>query len=228
MGAEADLVVVDGEVDEAAPELEEFFVLVPVALVLLNRIGHRLLGEAVLELEGGDGQAVDEEAEIEGELPVVVAVPELARDAEPVQAVEGRGLVVAGRGGAVEEVEVVGAVVDPVPEHVDGAAARDLAVEAGEELTPGGAVQVEVEQLGGFGLGCAEEGREVGEVDAELAVVVFGVAWEPSDAVARGTFARCGRRSRVTVRGADQRLADEGFQSAFSGVGGHAIAPPSS
>ena len=128
VGAEADLVVVDGEVDEAAPELEEFFVLVAVAFVLLNRIGHRLLGEAVLELEGGDGQPVDEEAEVEGELGVAGAVPELAGDAEAVQAIEGRGLVVAGGGGAVEEVEVVGAVVDPVPEHVDGAAPRDLAM----------------------------------------------------------------------------------------------------
>ena len=144
MGAEADLVVVDGEVDEAAPELEQFFLRVAVAPVLLNRVGHRLLGEAVLELEGGDGQAVDEEAEVEGKLGVVAAVAELARDAEPVQVVEGRCLLVAGRGGAVEEVEVVGAVVDAASQHLDSAAPRDLALEAGEELPARGAVLVEV------------------------------------------------------------------------------------
>ena len=108
VGTEADLVVVDGEVYEASPELKQPLLRVAVAPVLLDRIGHGLLGEAVLELEGGDGQAVDEEAEVEGELGVAGAVPELAGDAEAVQVVEGRGLCVAWGGCAVEEVEVVG------------------------------------------------------------------------------------------------------------------------
>ena len=87
-GAEAHLVVVDGEVDEAASELEELLARVAVALVLLDRVLHRLLGKAVLELEGGDGQAVDEEAQVEGKLDVAAAVPELSSDAKAVQRVE--------------------------------------------------------------------------------------------------------------------------------------------
>ena len=60
MGTELHLVVVDGEVEQAAAKLEEFLTGVPVALVLLDGIIHRLFGQAVLQLECGDGQAVDE------------------------------------------------------------------------------------------------------------------------------------------------------------------------
>ena len=84
IGTEAHLVVVDGEVYEAASELEQLLTRVAVALVLLDRVLHRLLGEAVLELEGGDRQAVDEEAQVEGKLGVVAAVPKLSCDAETV------------------------------------------------------------------------------------------------------------------------------------------------
>ena len=58
--------VVHGKMNDAATELEEQLTRVAVALVLLDGVVHRLLGEAVLELEGGDGQAVDEQAQVEG------------------------------------------------------------------------------------------------------------------------------------------------------------------
>lgn len=53
------------EVRHAAPELEEALARVAVAQVLLDGVGDRLLGQAVLQLEGGHGQAVDEEAHVE-------------------------------------------------------------------------------------------------------------------------------------------------------------------
>ena len=84
MGTEAHLVVVDREVDEATAKLEELLAGVPVALVLLDGVIHRLLGQAVLQLECGDWQAVDEEAQVEGKLPLVPAVAELPRHAEAV------------------------------------------------------------------------------------------------------------------------------------------------
>ena len=74
--------------------------------------------------------------------------------------------------GAVEEVEIVGAVLDAVAEDFDGAAFGDLALEAGEELAAGGAVFVEAEGGGCVGLGGVEERAELDEVDAVLAVVV--------------------------------------------------------
>ena len=84
LGTEAHLVVVHRKVRHAAAELEEQLARIAVALVLLDRILDSLLGEAVLELEGRDRQAVDEEAEIEGKLGLVTAVSELAGDAEAV------------------------------------------------------------------------------------------------------------------------------------------------
>ncbi len=61
------LLVVHGEVHQAAAELEEQLARVAVALVLLDGVLDRLLGEAVLQLEGGDRQAVDEERQIQRE-----------------------------------------------------------------------------------------------------------------------------------------------------------------
>ena len=97
--------VVDREVDDAAAELEQLLARVAVALVLLDGVVDGLLGEAVLELEGGDRQAVDEQAQVEGELGLVAAVAELAGDAEAVGGVPLRGCGLPGDGRAVEEVE---------------------------------------------------------------------------------------------------------------------------
>ena len=63
--AQAHLLIVHREVDHAAPELEQQLPRVAVALVLLDRVLDRLLGEAVLQLERGDRQAVDEQAQVE-------------------------------------------------------------------------------------------------------------------------------------------------------------------
>ena len=46
--------VIHGEVHDAAAELEEPLARVAVALVLLDGVLDRLLGQAVLQLEGGD------------------------------------------------------------------------------------------------------------------------------------------------------------------------------
>ena len=74
MRAELHLVVVHGEVGEASSKLEEPLPGIAVPLVLLYGVVHRLLRQAVLQLEGGDGQAVDEQAQIQGKLRVVVTV----------------------------------------------------------------------------------------------------------------------------------------------------------
>ena len=49
----------------AAAEPEQGLVGVAVTLVLFDGVGGRLFGEAVFELEGGDRQRVNEEAEVE-------------------------------------------------------------------------------------------------------------------------------------------------------------------
>ena len=107
---------------------------VAVALVLLHGVPDRLLGETVLQLERGDRQAVDEQAEVKRPMGLVAAVAELARDREAVLGVAFNGGGVAGRRCAIEKFDVMGPVLDPFAEHVDDAALADLALEAGQEL----------------------------------------------------------------------------------------------
>ena len=84
MGAELHQLIVHGEVHHATPELEEPLARVAVAPVLLHGVIYRLLRQAVLQLERGDRESVDEEREVERKLRLVPAVPQLARDTEPV------------------------------------------------------------------------------------------------------------------------------------------------
>lgn len=46
-------------------------------LTILHRVVHRLLGQAILQLEGGDGQAVDERAHVQRTLGLVAPVAQL-------------------------------------------------------------------------------------------------------------------------------------------------------
>ena len=67
-------------------------------LVLIDGVLDRLLRQVVLQLEGGDRQAIDEDPKIEGTPRLIPAVAQLARHAEAVEreAVGGR-LVAGGR-----------------------------------------------------------------------------------------------------------------------------------
>ena len=145
--------VIDGEVDDAAPKLQEFLSLVAVAPVLLNGIRHGLLREAVLEPEGGKRQAVDKETQVERQLGLVAAVAQLSGDAEAVSVVEGLRLLVPRRGRAVEEREVVRTMLDAVAEDVDDAALADLSLKPSQELPAGGAVLVQTQGVSSVSLG---------------------------------------------------------------------------
>ena len=123
----------------------------------------------------------------------------------------------------MEEFEVVGAVPDSVAKHVDGAALVDLALETGEELAAGRAVLVETEGGGGVGFGGVEEGAELDEVDAVLAVVVVVVAGGPADAAVAGRRFADGAAGGGVAGVAGEGLADEAFEACFGGVGGHGV-----
>ncbi len=86
MGAHAHFVVIHGKVHHAAPEFEQLFARIAVALVLLHGIGHGLFGEAVLEFKGDDRQAVDEQAQVQCQLGFIAAVAQLAGDRKAVRA----------------------------------------------------------------------------------------------------------------------------------------------
>ena len=129
MSAKPNLVLVNRKVGHAAPELEEFLAGAAVFAILPYGVVHGLLGEVVLQFKGEDGQPVDEEHDVQRPLGVFAAVAQLARDGEavPFEALPSR--FVAFRGGAVEQLEIVGAVADAVAQHVDGAPLVDLALQ---------------------------------------------------------------------------------------------------
>ena len=223
--AELHLALVDGEVGHAAAEREQPLARVAISLVLLDRVGRRLLGQAVLQLEGEDRQPVDEEADVERPLRVVAAVAKLADNGEPVLREAVLRLRVPGRRRAVEQVQVVRAVLDAVAQHVDGAALGDLPLQAGQELASRRAVLVQRQGFGDLRLGGVQEGGELDAIDAVLAVVVVGIAAAPADA-AVGRARLCDPAVLRRVAGmAGQRRADEPFEAALGGVGGYRRLP---
>ncbi len=219
--AEARLVLVDGEVGHAAAEREQLLARVAVAPVLPDRVVHRLPGQAVLQLEGEDRQAVDEERDVQRPLRLAAAVAQLPDDREAVPLEPFPRRRVPRRRRAVEQVDVVRPMPDAVAQHVDDAALRDLALEPGQELPPRRAVLAQGQRLGGFRLRGVEESRELDPIDAELAVVVAGVAAAPADAAVGGPRLRGPALLRRVAGMAGQHRADEAFEAAFGRVGGH-------
>ena len=84
MRTHAHLVIIHSKVHHAAPELKEQFAWVAVAFVLLHRILDGLLGQAVLQLEGGNRHPIDEKAEVERELCLIAAVAQLSGNTEAI------------------------------------------------------------------------------------------------------------------------------------------------
>src|SRR6266851_2539407 len=121
MRAEPHLRIIDGEMRDAAAELEKLLARIAIALVLLDGVLDRLLGQAVLELERRHRETVDEQRQVERKRGFVPAVAKLAGDREPVQGEALGSLRIAGRRRAVEQVDIVRAVLDATAQHVDNA-----------------------------------------------------------------------------------------------------------
>ena len=231
--AHAHLLVVHGEVDEAAAELEEQLARVAVTTVLLDGVVDGLLGEAVLQLERGDREPVDEEAEVEGTRGVVGAVAELPGDAEDVAGVLLGGAGVARRGRAVEQVDVRGQVGHAAAEDVHHATLRDLALEPGEEPVAGRPGGGEPQPLDDGRLRGGQEAEQLREVEGVGAVVVRRGAGHP--AAPRSGRVAGGRRlaeSSTHAAGAPYRGArasevgdDQVLEPALGGVSRHRSSP---
>ena len=112
-------------------------------------------------------------------------------------------------------------VPDAVAQHVDGATLGYLALEPGQELAPRWAVFGQSQRFGGFGLGSAQKGRELDQIDAVLAVVVVGVATALAHPAVVGW--RLGHRTRHgwLAGMAGQCSADQPFEAAFAGISPH-------
>ena len=170
------LLVVHGEMHHATPELEQQLLRIAVALVLLDRVFDGLFREPVLQLERGHGQAVDEQAQVQGKLRLVLAVAQLTGDAEDIGVEPLLGLHVAGGGRAVEHVELDGPVLDPVPQNVNHAPLGDLALEPVQKLGARGTVLGKVKSRKRLGLGCMDKGAQLGQVHRMVTVVILGIA----------------------------------------------------
>jgi hypothetical protein len=84
---------------------------------------------------------------------------------------------------AVEEIDVMCTMFDAVAQHVDCASPRDLALQPSQELATRGAIAGEVEGICRFRLRFVQEGRELQEVHAVLAVVYLGGTADPAGTV---------------------------------------------
>ena len=129
----------------------------------------------VLQLDRGDGQAVDEQREVDRLLRVAGAVVQLPGDGEDVgvvvvQRVGGEGVA----GAEVGQLDLHTPVLDALPQHVEHAARVDLGRQALGELPLRGrlvaAVQVD-ELVPALLLGGADEGQQLAGVDAQLGAV---------------------------------------------------------
>ena len=102
---DVDQLRVDGEMGETPTVGEERFARIAIGLVLPDRVLDGLPGQRILELGREDGNAVQEEHEIEAIL-VLAAVPDLTGDCEEVRPMEPPHLLVEpARGAKVREPE---------------------------------------------------------------------------------------------------------------------------
>jgi hypothetical protein len=170
--------------DHAPPELEELLPRIAVAAVLLDGILDRLFGEAVLKFKRGEGQAVDEQAQVQRPARLIGAVTQLTSDAETVPRMQCGRLRVARRGRPVKQVEMQRAVVHALAQHGNDSALADLVGETGEELLPVDVLAVPIvgdaqcpERLRLRGM---KEREPLGHVECVGAVVILRIAGKPS------------------------------------------------
>ena len=212
---------------EAASVGEEGLSRVPVVLVLPDRILHVLPVERILELGREDGDAIQEEREIDALLRLL-AEAELADDGEevgPVQALQ--FLVEPARRAEVRQPELAARVLNPVSQHVERPPPGDLARQPPEEarLHVGSVVLLQLLPL--LRLGGQEEVMNVGPNEAEPTVVVLRMtssvaAWHRLGAVCRRGFPH----GRGVVRARigpvpQQRALNHGLEGPFGYLGAH-------
>ena len=224
------LLRVHGEVGEAARVPEERLARVAVVAVLPDSILDVLAVERALELGREDGNAVQEEHEVEA-LLALLAEAELADDGEEVGRVQAlRLLVQPARRPEVREPELAAGVLDAVAQHVERPPPGDLAREPAEEarLDVGPVVLLQLLPL--LRLGGQKEVDDVGREQAQPAVVVL----RPALAVAAGQRVvtvhrrRLPNRCRAVPTGvgavAEQGRLDRFLERAFGDVRRHRIA----
>jgi len=130
MGGKENQLGVYGKVRQAAPVGKEGFAVVAGGAVLPDGVFNRLAVEGVLEFGGKDGQAVEEDCQVQAVF-AGVAVFELAHHAEDVALVLALNVrVEAAGGGKISQLEFAAQVFDALAQHMQGAVLADLFAEA--------------------------------------------------------------------------------------------------
>ena len=134
MSRHVDQVGVNGEVGQAALVGKQRLPRVAVRPVLANGVLDILTRERVLEFCREDGDAVEEESEVQA-LVVLLTVVQLPDNREEVALVEPPGLLVQPAGWAeVGEPEPAAHIPDSVAQHVKGTPAPDFRGQALQKL----------------------------------------------------------------------------------------------
>src|ERR1035437_960727 len=111
-------------------------------------------------------------------------------------------------------------VLDAMPKNIDRAALADLPLQAGQELSSCWAVGIQAQRFGDPRLGLDQEGVELSQVHAVLALIVIWVAADPAGTVSGRPFGN-GAGVAAIARCARHGGADQPLESAFAGVAGH-------
>ncbi len=216
MRAKINRVIVHRKMRHAPPELEQPLARFAVAFVLLDGIRHRLLGQAVFQLEGGHRQPVDEQAQVQRALRLVAAVTQLPRHAEAVGGKPRRRLRVARRGRAVKQIERVRAMLQPVPQHVNHAAPAHLPLQPRQKLAAHRPVRAELQRLRHLRLCRLQKRRQLREIHAVFAVIVLRPPHHPTRAIRSRPLPQLTRRCWFRLAGrTGQHRANQPLQTAL-------------
>ena len=140
---------------------EQWFAGIAGGLVLVDRVFDVLAREGVLQFGCEQGDAIEEQHQIEAVL-IAGAVAELAHHGEEIGAMEPAGFFVQAAGGLeVGEAELTAGILDPLAQHIQGAAALDLGGNTAQELLAHGGAMVLGELLPWLRLGGEHEVEQV-------------------------------------------------------------------
>ena len=177
MGGHGGLFVADGKMHETALERQQRLAIgEPVVLVLLLGIFQRLTRERIFQLDGDDGQTVEEERGVY-RVFVLLAVFELTHDAETIALIERLMFGIHAAGGLeVCQFEFCAPICHAFAQDVQDAILADLTRNAVEQFGGGVGSVLLFEFFKFFGLGGLDELNDFIGNQTQCLVVLFGRA----------------------------------------------------
>ena len=174
-GRYVDQLWVYGKVGQTAPIGEQGLPGVPVRLVLSDGVLDILSGQGVLELGREDGNAVEEEGEVEAAL-ILFAVVQLPNYREQIALIKPTGLFIQPAVRAeVGELESTSTVPDSVAQHVERTPTSDLRRQPFQEPVLDLRTVMLGQPLPLPGLRSQHEVQDIARNEAQAAVIVLGL-----------------------------------------------------